>query len=312
MVTGGFGFVGRSATQLLSVDHDVVVADIADPGPLGLPQGVKHARVDIRDEAAVAEMFRQYQPSAIIHLAAIHFIPLCERNPALAVSTNTLGTVNLLKAAPEGCRFVFASSAAVYAPSSDLHVEETSAIGPMDVYGFTKLDGEQYVRYFAALRQLEAVNVRLFNVAGPGETNPHLLPDILAQVKAGQREISLGNLFPRRDYIHVDDAAAGFIAAPTQGQVARGTTETVNLGTSVQHSVVDAINLLQEVAGVDLTIVEDASRLRKVDRPYLGADITKIGKTFGWAPKHSLRDALSDAWREPRFSAELKRTYGLA
>jgi UDP-glucose 4-epimerase len=312
MVTGGFGFVGRSVLRLLGEqDCDVLVVDIAEP-PLDLPLAIRHAQVDIRDSGALAEVVQQVQPDAMIHLAAIHFIPLCERNPSLALSTNTLGTVNLLNVAPAGCRFVFASSAAVYAPSSELHVEDSSAIGPMDVYGLTKLDGERYVSYFAAQRLLQAVNVRLFNVVGPGETNPHLLPDILAQVKAGRREIALGNLFPRRDYIHVDDAAAGFVAAATRGQVAAGATQTVNLGTSVQHSVVDAIQLLQEVSGIRLAVVEDPSKLRKSDRPFLGADIDKMKRSFDWAPQRTLRDALGEAWLEPRFSADLKRTYGLA
>ena len=63
--------------------------------------------------------------------------------------------------------------------------------------------------------------MRLFNVVGPGETNPHLLPEMIAQLKAGRTGISVGNLSPKRDYIHVKDAASGFAAASLDGATTR-------------------------------------------------------------------------------------------
>ena len=126
----------------------------------------------------------------------------------MRVETNVHGTVNLLCAAPPGTRFVFASSGAVYKPDDKPHVEDDATLGPSDVYGYTKLHGEHYVKYFAAQRVSRAVVVRLFNVVGPGETNPHLLPEIIAQLKAGRTTLRLGNMSPKRDYIHVRDAAS--------------------------------------------------------------------------------------------------------
>src|SRR6201999_2072091 len=108
-----------------------------------------------------------WAPDIIIHLAALHYIPECEANPTLAVSTNVIGTLNLLQSAPSGCRFVFASSGAVYRPHDKPHSEATSELGPTDIYGFTKLHGEHYVATMAAKRNLRAVVVRLFNVVGP-------------------------------------------------------------------------------------------------------------------------------------------------
>src|SRR5690606_36433472 len=157
--------------------------------------------------AEIAALAQDFTPDAIIHLAAVHYIPECEQSPDLAVRTNVTGTVNTLLAAPPGCRFVYASSGAVYRPDPHPHSEAAAAVAPTDIYGFTKLHGEQYVRYLAHRREFAAVIVRLFNVVGPGETNPHLLPEILAQLKAGRSTVRLGNLSPRRDYIHVEDAA---------------------------------------------------------------------------------------------------------
>lgn len=112
-------------------------------------------------------------------------------------------------ACPPGARFVFASSGAVYRPSETALVEDRSVVEPVDVYGLTKANAEAYVRRLAHQRGLAAVVVRLFNVIGPGETNPHVLPEIVAQLRAGCTVLRLGNVTAKRDFIHVADAAGG-------------------------------------------------------------------------------------------------------
>jgi len=165
------------------------------------------------------------------------------------------------------------------------------------------------MKYFAAQRGLSAVNVRLFNVVGPGETNPHLLPEIIAQLKAGRTILRLGNMSPKRDYIHVRDAASGFITVALKDDVAAGSTLTVNLGTSHSYSVAELVAKLKSVAMIDFSLEQEQSRLRKVDRPHLAADISKISSRFGWMPLSTIDDALADAWREPDLTAELAGKY---
>nr|WP_321983106.1 NAD-dependent epimerase/dehydratase family protein [uncultured Lichenicoccus sp.] len=315
-ITGGAGYIGRLLTRALYDSHEVLVLDRLDFGinrfrPEELSR-FELSRTDLRDAAGVAAVIDRFAPGIIIHLAAAHFIPLCERDPGAAVETNVVGTANLLMAAPPECRFVFASSGAVYAPSKALHDENRSEIGPRDVYGFTKLQGEQYVRYFSKLRGLPAVIVRLFNVVGPGETNPHLLPEIVAQMKSGLTHVSLGNLWPKRDYIHVRDAASGFAAIALTGLVEAGETVVVNLGTSKQYSVEEMIQRLRDVSGQPFAIRHDPGRARAVDRPFLGASIEEIRSRFGWAPRFSIDDAIRDLWRNPDLSDELAERLGLA
>lgn len=312
LVTGGNGFVGREVVRLLYDQHAVCVVDNLRSGPLRFHSGetakFRFAPVDIIDASAVAEVVADFAPDTIIHLAAIHYIPECEENPALAVQTNVNGTLNLLMAAQRGCRFVFASSGAVYQPDAKPHVEAEAALGPSDVYGYSKLHGENYVTYLASQRELSAVVVRLFNVVGPGETNPHLLPEIIAQLKAGRRTLRLGNMWPKRDYIHVQDAARGFVAIALKDDDAPSTL-TVNLGTSQSYSVAEIIAKLRQVAPIEFLVEEEQSRRRKVDRPHLAADISEIHAQFGWRPQATVDDALADLWREPDLSPALEGKY---
>jgi len=315
VITGGNGYVGRELTRLACEEHEVVVVDNLRYGEVRFTPdelaGFRFENIDIRDSAAIGDLFREVAPDVIIHLAAIHFIPECEQNPAFAISTNIEGTVNLLDHCPPGCRFVFASSGAIYAPQDSAHSETTSPVAPMDVYGFSKLHGEAYVKHFSKERSFPAVVVRLFNVVGPGETNPHLLPEIFAQLQAGQQTIRLGNMKPQRDYIHVLDAAQGFLSAATLGSVDPGESVTVNLGTNRQHSVERIIGLIQELSDFEFEVEQEAARVRRVDRPCLLADNSSIAARFGWKPSRTIEDTIRDLVEEPDLPNSLLAKYSL-
>ncbi|RXF70947.1 NAD-dependent epimerase/dehydratase family protein [Hansschlegelia zhihuaiae] len=313
LITGGNGYVGREVVRLLADEHDVCVVDNLRAGPLRIAPAIlariRFEQEDIEDGEAMARLARDVRPEAVIHLAAIHYIPECEADPSAAVRTNVVGTVNLLRVCPSGCRFVFASSGAVYAPASEPHDEARARIGPNDVYGLTKLQGEAYVGHLAGSSGLSAVNVRLFNVIGPGETNPHLVPEIVAQLRSGRKTIKLGNLWPKRDYVHVRDAARGFVATALNSKVEAAETITVNLGTSRSYSVAEVLRKLRRIAGVKFTIEQDEGRIRTVDRPHLAADIRRIQQLFGWEPRLSIDEALADLWINPDLSERLIARY---
>lgn len=305
VVTGANGFVGVHLVRLLAGQHEVLAIDNLRYGAWRFCarelEQVRTATTDLRDRKSLTEVIEKFDPQAIIHLAAVHFIPECERLPDQAVSINVEGTVNLLLTCPAACRFVYTSSAAVYRPKDTAHLELEDPIGPVDVYGLTKLHGEDFVRHFTAQKHLQSVIVRLFNVVGPGETNPHVLPEIIKQLKSGMRKLSLGNLQPKRDYIYVTDVAEGFMAAATQPvpPAAGASPVVMNLGSGKSYSVAELVERLSAIIGERIQIEVDPQRVRKVDRPNLLSDNTRMRQFFAWTGRHEIEEALSKTWANP-------------
>jgi UDP-glucose 4-epimerase len=233
----------------------------------------------------------------------MHYIPACDASPGEAAGINIAGTVNLLGAANNGARFVFASTAAVYAPGDRAYTEGPENIGPVDVYGMTKLHGEQFVRHFHGRGTIDGVIVRLFNVVGPGETNPHLVPAIISQIGRGEHRVQLGNLFPQRDYIDVTDAAEGFRrlggAVAPKDAVAAGEKRgplVSNLGTGTSYAVREVVEQIGASARVALEIVQDPGRIRQNDRPRLCASTATLEAITGWSPQRTIAESLQAAW----------------
>lgn len=306
VVTGGIGYVGRELVRQLAEsepDAELHVIDNLDCGEHRLGSMDRGAftlhRIDIRDRAALRDAMAAIKPNLVFHLAAVHFIPFCEADPGDAVARNVAGTVNVLDACQGRPRFVLASTAAVYAPEDDAHVEDTSLIRPMDVYGWTKLQAEQFVGYFHDAGKVDGRIVRLFNVVGQGETNPHLAPAVIQQLDDGGTRVKLGNLFPHRDYIDVSDAAEGFRRV---GAVAGTGGEAIvtNLGTGRTHSVGEMVGVIAEAAGIEIVIEQDESRVRSVDRPMLRASTARLQALTGWRPQRTLEDSMAKAWASRR------------
>jgi UDP-glucose 4-epimerase len=304
LVTGGCGFVGAALVRrLLAQSCEVVVVDDLSrgaPGNFGPDRDrVTLVRADIT--SGLGPVFASFQPEAVFHLAALHFIPDCEAAPARCLKVNVDGTRAVLDATAALARpaaVVIASSAAVYAPADRALREQEDSLGPVDVYGLSKRWAEELAAAFR-IRTGSAVGVaRLFNVFGPGETNAHFIPSLICQLQAGDT-VRLGNLSSKRDYVFVDDVADAL--ARLARYVGGGQSATVNIGTGrayAGHEVVKALAGLSPALR-DVAPAVDPARLRPVDRPVLLADPTLAHKTLGWSPRTSLLEGLRAAWDSP-------------
>ncbi|MCS6918235.1 MAG: NAD(P)-dependent oxidoreductase [Fimbriimonadales bacterium] len=294
LITGGAGFIGRwLAKRCIEAGHTVCIVDNLSVGALEnlmeLEGRFEFVQADLRETERIAQCLQRHDVQTVYHLAALHYIPYCEANPRETFEVNVLGALSVLEAmrAVGVNRLVFASTGALY-PPLDTPLTEETPLEAQDIYGLTKLHGETTIAYYQQRYGVQATIVRLFNTYGPYETNPHLLPHIINTLKQGTRELTLGNLHPKRDYIYVEDVAEGFYRLGSGN--ARG---VFNLGTGIEYSVQEVVEALSELLGEPLRVVQDPARMRPVDKPHQRADVSKLEQTLGWKPTVSLREGLT-------------------
>ncbi|WP_300606721.1 NAD(P)-dependent oxidoreductase [Trebonia sp.] len=300
LVTGAGGFIGSVlVAALLRLGWDVAAVD-QDSSRLNRllrfsGTGNLHAfRVDITSQADIADVVMRAKPTSIVHLAALHLIPVCEAQPRQTVEVNIGGLVNVLDAADRSrTEFVlFASSADVYAASADPAAEGDQA-RPSTMYGITKLIGERLVSEWADGQPgRRATNMRIFNVYGSGDGNPHVIPDILRHLQQGD-EIRVGNVEASRDFIHVDDLV-DLLCLVLESSAPPA---LLNAGTGSATKVSAVLDMIQDLVGRPLTLVSDSARVRANDRICLRADTSQLRSLFpGYDPRHietGLRDILT-------------------
>jgi UDP-glucose 4-epimerase len=293
LVTGGAGFVGSHVAERLA-SHTIlsVLDDFSRGSPDWVPDEVDAVyRVDVRDEEGVLAAFADFRPTCVLHLAALHFIPAVDDAPEIAEAINVSGTQNIANAAVRHAveQIVFASTAAVY-PDSDQPLSEEQPVAPIDLYGRTKVAGEQILRDAAAASGASTTFARLFNVVGHRETNPHVFPEIVEQLRAGADELALGNVDTARDFIDARDVAS---ALERLLELAPPGVSAYNVGSGRAVSVRDIVAACITILGTPVRIRRDPERVRAVDRKLLVADNRKL-RSCGWRPQYTLEDTLAE------------------
>lgn len=292
VVTGGLGFIGNELVrQCRKAGHELLIIDNKNRVAPSLEDlaGIPVEEADITDAPRMEAILKAARPSCVFHLAAIHYIPECNQNPERTLRVNVEGTSGILRAAAAAgaARVVFASSGAVYADSgAPLH--EDSAIAPVDIYGWSKLFGEQLCRLHHDQHEQPVVVARLFNNYGPRETNPHIIPEIINQLRSGN-SLRLGNITTVRDYVHTQDCAQALIRL---SRLSQNGLQTVNVANGTGYTVRQVIDLISEITGRSIEVSAEAARFRKFDKQVQVADVGKLEQLTGWRPSKPLAQGM--------------------
>ena len=296
LITGGAGFIGSAVVPTLKKEgHELFILDNLSFGNrdfINVPDS-HFFQDDIRDAKKVESIIEMINPQIVVHLAAIHFIPYCNQHPFEAADTNIRGTMNILSACrklPDLQKLFFASTAAVY-PIYDEAVSEEHELLPLDIYGISKLTGEHLCHDFWQETNIDTIVCRFFNAFGPNETNPHLIPEIEKQLREGLRTIKLGNLTPKRDFIHTYDMAA---AVSKLLKLENSGYDYFNLGRGIEYSVVEIVEAFENQLNEKVNIEVDPARVRKVERQHLLADVSKLKEKTGWNPEWSIDEGVKN------------------
>ena len=310
LVTGGAGYIGSVATEVLATGgHEVVVFDNLQQGHVEAVH--PHARLvvgDLAHPAAIDAVLREFQPEAVMHFAANSLVGQSMQEPFLYLQDNVVNALNLLRAMDRhGVRKIILSSTAnLFADPLAMPITEEERIIPGSPYGESKGIVERFLHWLSITRGLRYACLRYFNAAGAtperGEHHTpelHLIPLVL-QVALGQRpDITVfGGDYPTpdgtciRDYIHVTDLIDAHVRA--LGALDRGNC-TYNLGNGRGFSVREVIDAAREITGHAIP-VRMAPR-RAGDPAILVAGSERIRRELGWQPRFDGISALiATAW----------------
>lgn len=325
LVTGGAGYIGSHTTvQLLEAGFDVVVLDnLSNSHPKSLARvreitgrDVIFVHADLRDRVALTALFSTYQISAVIHFAALKAVGESQSEPLRYYENNIIGSLCLFEAMQRAGVYsvVFSSSATVYGDQGAGQYREDAPLAPMSVYGRTKRIVEDMLCDFcAADPRWRVALLRYFNPVGahpsgligehPSGTPNNLMP-FIAQVALGKRaKLSVfGNDYPTpdgtglRDYIHVQDLAAGHIAAlRVLAQESVPMPLTINLGTGRPYSVLEVVDAFAKASG--RPVPYEILGRRSGDVAVCYADPALARHLLGWEAKLGIEAMCADAWR---------------
>ena len=297
LVTGAAGFAGRHlVTELVRHGHTCIAFDLAFNAPM---RDVAETYVgDLQDAERVEKIVATANPDACIHLGGLAFVPAGKTHPALTLTVNTGGTVNLLEAFREYCRdarILVISSAQIYAPSDEgTPIREDAPISPIGMYAISKAAADLATLAYAGKYGMWTMTARPNNHTGPGQSPQFVVPSFVRQIKAiaegrSRPFIAVGNLDSERVFTDVRDVVRAYRLLLEKGSPGNA----YNISCDRMISIRFLLNHLCEIAGVAPEISVDPARLRPTDKSPL-LDLTKLRGLTGWKPEISLTQTLSD------------------
>jgi UDP-glucose 4-epimerase len=299
LVTGGAGFIGSHVAAALAKQHEVVVLDNFSSGTRANLAGVA-ARVvegDVRDARSLAKACEGVE--AVFHLAAQISVAGSMERPAATVEVNTVGTLALIEAARRAGAgaIVLSSSAAIYGDDPRLPKRESMAPDPRSPYAVSKLDGEYYLRIFAAPHGMRAAALRYFNVFGPRQ-DPRsqyaaAIPAFISRAVAGEPITIFGDGKQTRDFVFVEDVArANLLAAGVLPAAGRGAPPLAvyNVGGGRSISILALARAIIRATGSSSRIVH--ADPRPGDVRHSRGDVSLIRRDLGFRAGVPLAEGL--------------------
>ena len=311
LVTGGAGYIGSVATDLLlECGHAVAVFDNLQQGHrAAIAEAAEFLRGDLASAPAIDAAVGAFRPDVVMHFAANSLVGESAQLPFKYIGDNVQNATNLFRAMDRhGCaRVIFSSTANLYGGAGRGPITEDAPIRPGSPYGESKAIIERQLHWLKETRGWNYVCLRYFNAAGATETRgedhtpeTHLIPLVLQAAMGQRREIQLfGDDYDTedgtniRDYVHVEDLVQAHILA---ADAVASRSGTFNLGNSAGYSVKQVIAAAGEVTGVRIPV--RLGLRRPGDLPVLVASSERARTELGWRPRHrSIHAIIESAFR---------------
>ncbi len=317
VVTGGAGYIGSHVVRCLRESgRDVVVLDDLSSGHREfVDDGVTFVEGSVVDPSAVEEALTggsvagSAAVTGVVHLAGFKYAGVSVQRPLHTYEQNVTGMQVLLGRMTDlGVHhLVFSSSAATFGtPDVDVVTEQTPT-RPESPYGESKLIGEWLIRDVARIADLAHTSLRYFNVVGSGhddlyDTSPHnLFPLVLKALTEGAVPKVFGTDYPTpdgstvRDYVHVQDLALAHVAAAARMERGEPIEPVYNLGSGEGVSVLQIMDAIRRVTGIDFDPVLEPRRAGDPARIVASGELAS--RDLDWQMRHDLDDMVASAWR---------------
>ena len=320
LITGGAGFIGSAVIRhiIQNTEHEVLNVDkLTYAGNLESLSSISNysryqfSQTDICNRAALDQLFTDFQPDAVMHLAAESHVDRSISGPYAFIETNIIGTYQMLEASraywlglnekkKDTFRFHHISTDEVYGDlegTTDLFTEKTP-YSPSSPYSASKASSDHLVRAWNRTYGLPVLVTNCSNNYGPYHFPEKLIPLMILNALQGKALPVYGNGQQIRDWLFVEDHARALYTVVTQGQVG----ETYNIGGHNEKANIDVVlticSLLEELApnkpqGIEryrdlITYVKD----RPGHDVRYAIDASKIERELGWTPKESFETGL--------------------
>lgn len=317
LVTGAAGFVGQWLVRdLLTAGHEVTGLTLVDPSTTAtLLSTDEQAAVDwlMGDVCRTEDVRRALDvalPDVVFHLAGVSSVAAATGDPGAAAEVNIVGAARLLGEVRVRRRVGVLDPAVIVVGSGEqygrheksaLPLAEDAEQRPLTVYAATKAAQEVVALEAFRSEGVRVIATRSFNHSGPGQSPSFLLPALVRRALAlrsgggnGGSErravLSLGNTSSIRDFLHVADVTAAYIALATRGRAGEIYNVSSGVGVSVKELAVQVL----AATGVKAPLATDPALVRPVDVPALVGDNARLRDATGWAPTRTLRTLIDD------------------
>ncbi len=303
LVTGCAGFIGsRVAVLLVERGHEVRGIDnLSDAYDVRMknwrvdnllgPGLVDWENGDITDRDSVDKLVSEFEPDAVINLAARAGVRQSIDNPWIYYDTNVTGTLNLLEACKDAgvSRFLLASTSSVYGDNK-MPFFEDDPIGTLrSPYAASKKAAEDLCRLYRHLFDFDVTVFRFFTVYGPSGRPDMSIFRFVKWIAEGEPLQLNGDGTQQRDFTHVDDVARGVVMALDR----RPGYETINLGSDRPVELNTVITEIEAALGKTATI--ERHPFHPTDVPATWANISRARELLGWEPQVTLEDGIESA-----------------
>jgi len=251
-------------------------------------EGIASIHGELTDTVRLAHILRQSRPSVIVHLAAITGIAACAQSREESFRTNVYGTFCLAKAIADAnlsTKLIFASSREVYGESTDDRTSEEDPCVPNNVYGMTKLLGEQVIKWVSSKLEIPYTILRFTNLYGPGGDKYAPCVFIRRALRGEDIEIMGGDQIV--NLVYVDDAVRALEVCMDTTEADR---EVFNLGSEESMTVRDLVALIVKLIGTDVTLKQ--APMRDTETRHFIPDLQKIRRVLGFRTSIGLEEGL--------------------